>query len=533
MRPVLHILRQYALSVSAAVLACLLLPGCDDVPDLSEITERREEVPQLEPACAGVTIPPNIAPINFRILEDGTAFLAVLAAQGGEQVCVGSGDGRICFPAGSWTSLLERARGGELVLNIAVRNAEGHWQGYLPVTINVAREEIDPYLVYRLITPQYNVWWDVGVYQRCLESFDQVSVLHGDKFGQGCTNCHAFSGGNPEMMSIATRANQRSPYKSACIVVRNGRTTTLDTPWGYTSWDSTGRYAAYSLNKVRQFFHRAGAEVRDVIDLDSEIAVYDAEKGEVFTAPPIADPDRMETYPCWAPDGKTLYFSSSPIPWEDRDRMVPKEYRDVRYDLCRVSFDSATRTFSGLETVLSADAVGKSILLPRVSPDGRSLVCCFTDYGCFPIYQPSSDLWIVDLETGDFRELPVNSDQSESYHSWSSNGRWLVFSSKRGTGVFTRSYISYVDEEGHFHAPFILPQKNPDFYDTYLKTFTVPEFTRGPLRIGSRQLGKAARTRDRVSVVLPVTTMSPDKTKKASADASSGPWQSAGSVRQK
>ena len=56
-------------------------------------------------------------------------------------------------------------------------------------------------------------------------------------------------------------------------------------------------------------------------------------------------------------------------------------------------------------------------------------------FGTFHIWHPESDLYVVDLETGENRELTeANSDDTESYHSWSSNSRWIVFSSRRDEG---------------------------------------------------------------------------------------------------
>ena len=38
---------------------------------------------------------------------------------------------------------------------------------------------------------------------------------------------------------------------------------------GYAAWHPSGKILAYSIMKVRQFFHSASDEVRDVVDLDS------------------------------------------------------------------------------------------------------------------------------------------------------------------------------------------------------------------------------------------------------------------------
>lgn len=70
---------------------------------------------------------------------------------------------------------------------------------------------------------------------------------------------------------------------------------------------------------------------------------------------------------------------------------------------------------------------------------------------------------MLDLSTRQCRRLAINSEQSESWHCWTSNGRWIVFSSKRLDGLFARPFFSYVDERGEFHKPFVLPKRIPAF----------------------------------------------------------------------
>jgi hypothetical protein len=137
------------------------------------------------------------------------------------------------------------------------------------------------------------------------------------------------------------------------------------------------------------------------------------------------------------------------------------------------------------------------------------------DYGCFPVYQPSSDLYIMDLEaaqqTGEYKyhRLDINSDKSESWHSWSSNSRWIVFSSKRNSGVFTRTYIAYVDKNGKVHKPIRLPQKDPAYYESCLWTYSVPELVTEPVRITKEKLGRVVRSSRKIPIEMPITMATP------------------------
>ena len=99
----------------------------------------------------------------------------------------------------------------------------------------------------------------------------------------------------------------------------------------------------------------------------------------------------------------------------------------------------------------------------------------------------------MDLNTRQYRRLDINSPQAESWHCWSGNSRWVVFSSKRLDGLFARPHFSYVDQTGQLHKPFLLPQEDPAFYDTCLNTYNVPELVREPVRVPPAELSQAAR----------------------------------------
>jgi len=98
---------------------------------------------------------------------------------------------------------------------------------------------------------------------------------------------------------------------------------------------------------------------------------------------------------------------------------------------------------------------------------------------------------VMDLQKGGYRRLEINSELADSWHAWSSNGRWLVFSSKRRDGLFARPYFSYVDATGRFHPPLLMPQQDPTFYESFVKTYNVPVFVTGPVQIGERDLARA------------------------------------------
>lgn len=457
---------------------------------------------KIKPDYSNILIPPNIAPMNFRIIEDADSVCVTVRNDTRNEFTIHSRNNMIKFPPKKWKRLLASSKGQKIHLDIYIKK-NNSWTKFEPIVNSVANEKIDPYLAYRFMTPIYTWWKDIVLYQRNLETFNIKPIFFGKDFTNGCTNCHSFTNNSPQTMSIATRSGR---YGSSSIIIKDRNIQKLNTKWGYTAWHPSGKIAAYSTNKVVQFFHSTGLEVRDVADLDSAILYYNTETQKVKTAPALSDKDKLETYPTWSPDGKYLYYCSAPILWKDRDSVPPKGYNQLKYSLMRISYDILTDTWGQPETILSSEKTQKTILLPRISPDGKYLVFCMCKYGCFPVYQPSSDLYIMNTDTFQYEEITAaNSPYSESWHGFSSNSRWLTFSSKKNGGVLTRIWFTYIDQNGTASKPFVLPQKQPDYYDSLTKVFSVPELITAPINISHKKIAKVARSTDQINVKLPIS----------------------------
>lgn len=467
--------------------------------------------PKIHPDYCGAVIPPNIAPLNFLVEESGSQYCVKIHSKKGRSIQVFSRTPKIMIPQGPWHELLNANRSEQLNFDVFVKTAADQWNRFSAITNKIANEDIDGFLVYRRIHPGHGFWRKMGIYQRNLHRFDESLILDNGYIKDGCLNCHTFCNNRTDKMFIGIRS---AIYGSSVLLLEDGAVNKIGTKFGYTSWHPSGRVAAYSINKVHQFFHSARSEVRDVIDLDSLLAYYLIDSKTIKTSPQISKKDRLETYPVWSPDGRYLYFCSAPLSWSDRN-VIPDYFDEIKYDLVRISYDIDRDKWGELETVLSAQDTGLSILLPRISPDGRWLLFCMCNYGCFPVYQQSSDLYMIDLEaahqTGkyEYRRLQINSDKSESWHSFSSNGRWIAFSSKRKSGVFTRTYISYVDRQGKVYNPLLLPQKNPTYYDSCLWTYSCPELIREPVSVTKEKLGRVVRGSRKISGQIPVTMATP------------------------
>jgi len=352
-----------------------------------------DRIPRINPEYCDSVIPPNIAPLNFSVLEAGSRYYVNVHSEEGNPINIYSRSGRIFIPEGPWHRLLNLNRGRQLSFDIFVK-AKGQWNRFLTINNEIASEDIDPFIVYRRIYPAYISWGKMGVYQRSLQNYSESVILDNESYEKGCLNCHAFCRNRPEKMLIGIRSEK---YGSSALLVENGDVDKIGARFGYTSWHPSGRLAVYSINKIRQFFHSARDEVRDVTDLDSLLAYYLVDSKTIKTSPQISNKDYLETYPTWSPDGRYLYFCRAPVLWSDRYTVPQENYDKVRYELVRVSYDLDRDEWGKMETVLSAEDTGLTILLPRISPDGRWLLFCMCDYGSFPVYHDSSDLYLLDL----------------------------------------------------------------------------------------------------------------------------------------
>ena len=253
----------------------------------------------------------------------------------------------------------------------------------------------------------------------------------------------------------------------------------------YPYWHPSGNYVAFSVNDTKQAFHTTDTNRVEVFDFKSDVVVYDVDNHKVLISPTLALGSSFETFPSFSPDGGTLFFCTA-------DSLgMPSRFSDLKYALCSVSFNGTDGSVgSQVDTLYK----GKSVSFPRVSPDGRFLMMTLSEYGNFSIWHQDADLFIIDLKDGSVKSLDkANSHRTESYHSWSGNSRWVVFSSRRDDGLYTRLYFTHIDKDGNPSKPFVLPQKDPDFYGDFMKSYNIPETISGPVSYPARKIARKAK----------------------------------------
>ncbi len=468
---------------------CLLACSGPQVP--SQYKESQAEVP-IYPDYQDVTIPENIAPLNFELLIQSDEAVVRLSAAGEEIVCEGP---KIRPDIDDWKALTQKAKGDAISVEVFA-DIKGQWIRFKPFHIYVSADPIDPWLSYRLISPSYVSYEELTLNQRCLENFDEEAfvdnMLCSTESGGQCINCHSYQQWNPDRMQFHARQTH-----GGTLIAYDGKIEKVDmrhdsllSAGVYPAWHPTEKLIAYSTNMTMQAFHTAAPEKIEVLDSESDLILYDVDKHEVKTIE--QQPNELEIFPTWSPDGKWLYFCSAHFVYQsdsvDRSEITMRA-NEVKYNIYRKSFNLKTRQFGEREMVFCADTLGKSATFPRLSPDGRWLLFTLGEWGCFHIWHHDADLWMKDLKTGEVRAMDeMNSDDTESYHSWSSNGRWVVFSSRRYDGVFTRPFIAHIDAQGRGSKPFELPAKDPNLHRQFLKSYNVPELMKGPVKLSPQEV---------------------------------------------
>ena len=453
-------------------VSIFLLSSCAPVP---KDVVKQDTLPPIYPDYCDVTIPENIAPLNFLLRGDYEAIEVKVG-----DITINAKGNEAVFDINEWKELLAQHAGESISVTITALT-DGQWKEFKPFSWQIVKEKIDPYLTYRLIEPDYEIWNHVQIQQRCVENFEVNALGHHEQLENRCMNCHTYANQNPQLSMMYVRG----PGGGA-ILNQGGKLSKLNIPGSvYFSFSPNGRYITYSTQKIIPAFHSLASKRLEVYDSSSNVFVADMQEHRVISSPLLSDSLKFETFPTFSPDGKYIYYCAAD------SVSLPKDIKQLQYRLVRIDFDEKTGQIGNkVDTLFS----GRSVCHPRVSPDGRYLLYTVADYGTFPIWHPEADLQMINLQTGAIDTLAiVNSQKSDTYHSWSSNSRWFVFASKRDDSLYGKPYFCYVDENGKAHKPFCLPQQYPTFYDNNLKSFNAPELGKGKVPFDVDDVAKAMK----------------------------------------
>jgi hypothetical protein len=484
--------------VNIIFLIVLLLVSCNNLPDNVSNTD---VYPAIYPDYIGVTIPEDIAPLNFNFISNSDVESMDVVVNGSKTGYIHLNGKYAKFDIDEWHQLVSKNKGGKITFTVCAK-INGKWNKYKDFNVFVSKYALDEWgLTYRRIAPGYEVYGKMGIYQRDLSNYDEFPIIENTIVPGACLNCHTSNATNPKQFTFHVRG-----ANGATLVQVDGKRTWLNTKIDtmrqlgscvYPYWHPSGKYCAYSTNKTRQSFHAVKNERIEVLDQASDVMVYKVASNEVLISQLLTTKNHYETYPAFSPDGHTLYFCSSEA------KAIPFKYKEIKYNICKIAFNSETGEFGNkVDTIFNARKMGRSATFPRPSYDGKYIMFTMSDYGCFPIWHKEADLWLLNLKTGKANPMvSANSGNTESFHNWNINSHWFVFSSRRGDGLYTRLYLASVDDKGNVTKPFLLPQKNPwEYYDESMYSYNIPDFTKTKVDLDVRQAGREILSNNRTKI---------------------------------
>ena len=439
----------------------------------------------IYPDYMGVTIPSNIAPLNFHYASKGIRKAQTTVRYGGAVVQFSGKN--IVWDLDLWKDLLSLAEGDAVLFSSELTLKGGRKEKY-EWKIYVSKDQIDPYLSYRLIEPGYEVWHEVEIRERCLENFEERALSDWKNTGNSCMNCHVHSQARSDLSIFYVRGKNGGAFLNRDGVVRKLALKCEGMYSGtvYGEVHPSGRYGVFSTNVIIPGFHTQGSKRLEVYDTKSDLVIADFDKNELIVPAVLSRADVFETFPVFSADGKSIYYCAADT------LSLPGDIEKLKYSLMRVGFDPVTGMAGKTpEKVWDASERNASVCHPKCSPDGRWLMYTVADYGTFPIWHAECQLEMMDLQSGRIVKMDAaNSDRSDTYHSWSSGSRWFVFASKRGDGKYGRPYFCHVDENGELTKPFALPQEDPWHYEKSLRSYNIPDLSDGPVAFDARVIGE-------------------------------------------
>jgi len=443
--------------------------------------------------------PPEIVAPTFVWSDatgDSTSWMVLLRFDGTDELLrFPTTETRWRPAAADWAVIKQRSMERDAEVAIVGIGTDAQAVSSASVRIRTSADPVGDSIFYREVPLPFitavqdpsSIRWRFG----SIDSEDQPPVVLEDL--PVCGNCHSFSGDGSVLGLDVDYGNDKGAYAilpvSEQMVLDDEKIITWndyrkddgETTFGLLSQVSPdGRYVISTVKDRAVFVALPDIWYSQLFfPIKGILVVYDTQTGTFQPLPGADDPEYVQSNPTWSPDGKSIVFARTKAYRKEaienatgillNEKDVPEFVHGnepFKFDLYRVPFNDGRG--GAAEPIEGASHNGKSNYFAKFSPDGKWIVFCKAEN--YMLLMPDSELYIIPAEGGEARRLRANTPRMNSWHSWSSNSRWLVFSSKANT-AYTQLFLTHIDENGQSTPPVVL-----DRFTGADRAANIPEF---------------------------------------------------------